>query len=226
MTVPLISVEDVRALLNLRPNNTSFDARLARIIGAVTNQIQAHCRRDFERKVHNEFHTSRNAYNRAYNFAGSSYDGLDGGTTLVVREQIIMLRSAPVDVNEPFTVLYDPSRRFTPETEVPTENYFVDADAARIILKYPTNYAPAALKLTYTAGYAVNEGTLSASIPDDLKQAVMMQVLHTFNREDIANVGAEDNDMESGRVPVQAGGLIREAVALLAPYRRILTGKL
>src|SRR5206468_344110 len=88
-----------------------------------------------------------------------------------------------------------------------------------------------ALKVIYTAGYAVQDGSLSASLDDfapDLKQAAILGVLHLFKRESSDFVGTnratEDGKLRTPPLP-NSYGLPQEALNLIAPYRRVLTGR-
>lgn len=221
----MISIADVKTLLPLRAGNTSYDARLEQIITSVSSMIETECRQKFTKAERVEMHTARAAYTRTLNLyvEGEAYSGR-------VEEQIIPLRASPIDIAQPVTVWYDPRRKFTDDTLVADEYYTVDEELSRVLLTFPTDYARSAIRVRYTAGFAEGaDGTLSDSLAEqapDLKQAAILAALHMWNRSNPENVGSERDGDREDRTRNNAFGLPKECLALIAPYRRVLTGRI
>lgn len=221
----MIALDDVKALLPIRGNNTSYDDRLTNIIDSVSAMIEGECRQSFARAERIETHTARQTCNRALNLYG------DGDAyTSFADEQIIPLRASPIDAEAAVTVWYDPSRQFTDDTIVPADCWSLDAqpDMSRILLTYPTRYMRSALRVRYTAGFAVgDDGTLSAALKadaPDLFQAVLYGCLHEWNRLS-PEVAGTDKDENGGTSKPNSLGLPKESLVRLQRYRRVLTGR-
>jgi hypothetical protein len=217
----LIAIEDVKPLLPIRSGNSSYDAQIDGFILAVSRMIETECRTTFKRGVREEFHTARTTYARSFNLYG------DGEAyTLGANEQIIPLRAAPVDPLSPITIWYDPYRQFGEDTLIEERSYTLDEELSRIFLRYPTNHNRAALKVRYTAGYAEADGSLSEALKEqapDLFQAAVQGVMHMWNGAHAESVDAEAKS--SGTKQQGSAGLPKQTLHLLAPYRRVLTGR-
>lgn len=222
----LIALEDVKGLLPIRSGNVSYDARLSSLIDTVSKMIETECRASFEKKERTEYHTPRDTVTTGFNLYG------DGPAwTFGASEQIIPLRAAPVDPAIPVSIWYDPSRVFDQFSVIDPSHYWVDPDLSRIVFRYPTKRSLSSLKVSYTAGYAVSDGSMSEALDElapDLKQGAILGVLHLFKRESSDFVGTnratEDGKLRTPPLP-NSYGLPAETLNLIAPYRRVLTGR-
>lgn len=226
MTVPLITLEDVKGLLPIRDGNTDFDAQIESHIATASMTIERACRQSFARAERSELYSSRATSEVRYDLYGADSDGLGDGLAYRSREQTLMLRAEPIDVSEDVIVRYDTRRQFGDDTIIAAENYFVDVERNAILLRYPTRAALSAIQVTYTAGYAEADGTLSASIPDDLKRAAIMQTIYLFNRSLPEQLGATTIEQGDETKTLDDSGISREVRPLLRPYKRVLTGRL
>ncbi len=160
MSHMLISLAALKSNLPVRAGNTTHDDRLRNMIRVATAQIEAATRRSFDKKVRVELYNTRDAGNRVINLGGVSDLSVDTfrnmGTTILVREQIIMLKSLPVDTSATIEVRYDPLRVFGTNTVVAADNYSVDAANGRMFLRFGTSRGVNTLQITYTGGFAVS----------------------------------------------------------------------
>lgn len=219
----MIALDDVKALLPIRSGNASYDTRITGIIATVSRLIERECRQTFPRSERTESHTSRDSVNRALNLYGDGNSHSYGAA-----EQIVPLRATPIDSTAPVTVWYDPAHRFDDDTVIPDEYWTLDTESDRIILRYPTRRALSALRVRYTAGYAIGEdGTLSASLAEqapELKEACLLGCVHLWNRSSPEVTGTNKSDEKETGHP-NSYGLPKEALNLLSGYRRVLTGR-
>ena len=160
MAHQIISLNTLKENLPVRAGNNTFDTRLRDMIQVATAQIEAATRREFGKEARVELYNTRDAGNRVINLGGPS--DLHGetfrnmGTTVLVREQIIMLQSLPVDTTATIEVRYDPLRVFGTDTIVAADNYSVDAANGRMFLRFGTLRGVNTLQVTYTAGFATS----------------------------------------------------------------------
>jgi hypothetical protein len=223
---PLVATEDVREHLPVRSGNDAFDRRIAMLINVATSQIETLTGRRFTRQEHTEFLKSVPTASLAYDFYSPTNED---GVTLVAREVRYILKGFPIDLDAPVELFYDPRRQFGEDTQVPESRYQIDAERGVMLLRLPTREYSSALKLSYSAGYEVDEETdsLTATIPGDIKLACVTQVMHMFNRLQSDNIGVEN---ERGAKSVSSakfltrGGLTPEAAAMIAHYRQPLLG--
>ena len=161
MTHQLISLATLKESLPVRAGNIAHDTRLRDMIRVATAQIEAATRREFDKKARVELYNTRDAGNRVINLGGTSDLGVDTfrnmGTTVLVREQIIMLKSLPVDTAATIEVRYDPLRVFGIDTVVEATNYSVDAANGRMFLRFGTLRGVNTLQVTYTGGFATSD---------------------------------------------------------------------
>lgn len=223
MTTPLISLADVKSLLPIRAGNTQFDAQLTALILVATRQIEHFCRREFAKSVRTEYRTPRNTEVYGYDLHGQSETGVSAG----VADQLMLLQASPVDTEAEFKVYYDPARVFGEDTLVPAENIFLDAQptTATIHFRWPTRAVRNSVKLVYTAGFLSADGSLSASLPLDIKQAAIFQTVYMFNRSLPDDMGSSTRTEDGQTIEVERDAIVREAAALLAPYRKLLIGR-
>ncbi len=160
MSHMLISLATLKASLPVRAGNTTHDDRLRDMIRVATAQIEAATRREFDKKVRVELYNTRDAGNRVINLGGVSDIGADTfrnmGTTILIREQTILLRSLPIDTAATIEVRYDPLRVFGTNTVVAADNYSVDAANGRMFLRFGTLRGVNTLQITYTGGFATS----------------------------------------------------------------------
>jgi len=221
---PLISLDDVKSGLPIRPGTTSFDTTLTAIIASVTSQISTACRRVFEKQEHSEiFHVQVGA-KQVYDLYGFSDDGFfyrpDGLPFL--------LTNRPIDANLPVTVRFDPRHVFGDDTIIPSDEVTLLPEKNFVFVNRALSRSRDSVKITYTAGYEVAGGSLSGSLPEDIKLAAKLQSVFLFKKTDYANVGSSGDtaeDGQSGKEWATQSGLLPEVQSLLIPYRRLLRGR-
>ncbi|CAO3460816.1 hypothetical protein [Azospirillum argentinense] len=223
-SVPFISLAELKEHVEVNPAATQFDARLRGVIAAASSMIESACRQSFARTVRTEYHASRAAADVRYALHGDSEDS----RYVTARPYTLALGASPVDASAPFSVHYDAAHAFGDDRLVEPRFYALDPATGTVTLHLATAYAPRAIRIVYTAGYAVGEdGTLSAALPDDLKQAALWQALYLWNKTKANAIGLDRPSAEGGTASakfVAHGGLVPEALALCLPYRRLLTG--
>ncbi len=236
ITLPLVTLDEVRTKLPIRAGNPDFDEELTDLILTATLQIEKHTNRLFTSQVHVEIANTRQTRVRSLDVGGT----LESGVSVTGHDQPVALRGFPLDTSDNDTLIivnYDPNRDFLANTKLVGLNnadYFVDGDEqdhrSQIILTKGTQKFLRSLKITYTAGYASDgtPATLSAAAPNDLKAACVYQAMHMFQRTRPENIGVGEDRTKGGlNRPrfIRTGGITPEVGSLLVPYRRLLTGR-
>lgn len=241
---PFVTLTEMKDFLEIREEVTKLDTRLTLLIAAATKQIEKATGRIFTRQVITEFFNSRDNRTTDYDFGGvADYSvGPSSGLLTRTKPQTIYLAGLGIDRNESLSVWYDTyptdGSAFSADTLLtPNEDYQVDFDNDALILYIPTRYTQRSLKVEYTAGFAFAAEddfpdifTLSASIPDELKLAIMTQVqfLNVKLRSD--NVGMASERTVSGKDRVTsspfltAGGLTPEVMSMVRDLKRLRLG--
>lgn len=219
MTTPLISLDDVKVHLPIRAGVTEFDSRLTQLILTASHQIETATEREFAEAARVEIRGTPNTISYGYDFAGTTNDS---GLLQRSRPARYSLETVNIDVNT-VEVYYDPSGVFGADTLVDSQYVHVDSAKGHITVRHPMARTIDGLKIAYTGGYAVADGTLSDSIPGDLKMAAISQTLFLHTRLNAMNVGrmAEKKEGEGANTFSVPGGLTPEAQALLVRYRPI-----
>lgn len=226
MNVSLITLAEAKQFLPIREGNTGFDAKLLSMNLAATTLLGNWCRQSWVRAEHTDYFATRSTNRQLIDL--HSDDNMSGVLDAPY-ESRYRLRHHPVDEDETITVYYDPTRVFAADTVVPDTQWFFDPKTNQIILLRGVSQHPRALKVVYTAGFAVTEGdddendNLSASAPPDLKLACQTQVLFMFNKIESGSVGTEAQ-ADGGEVFADSSILCSEAKELAAPYRRWARG--
>lgn len=218
----LISVQHLKQFLPVRDGNTNFDQKLLTLIESVSKQIEQACRRTFLKQEINELFHSLNCGSNVYDFGGSS----DTGITQRVTEQILLLKGINLDLAEDFILRYDTYRVFDTDTVLAQgSDFFIDEENCRVIVSYPTRACRMSFKATYTAGYEedADEGGL-IGLPEDIRMACVLQCIYVWNKTipENTSVANERDGSIRGTYFTIKGGLLPDAQALLAPYRRML----
>ena len=103
-------------------------------------------------------------------------------------------------------------------TQVPDTNYYTFEEDGLFEFQYTTDsWKPKMIKITWTGGYAADaDGVLA--VPDDIKQACVMQCAYVFKRRrDLGNSGAST---PNGNVSyTTAVKLLPGVLELLRPHR-------
>ncbi len=230
LSSPIVSLDDVKIHMPVRDGNADFDDKLTAFIRVATTQIENATKRSFTLQARTELFNSPETSRLVYNFAGSDtglIPDVNAGLARRVRETILMLDVFPVDTALNVDVFYDPNRKFPANTEIDEDAYFVDGDAGRILLRFPMARGIQFIKVTYTGGHVVADSTLSASAPEDLKLACILQTIYLFKKSNPDNVGAR-KDRKQGKVNeaqfTRSSGLTPEAASLLVPFVKLLKG--
>lgn len=242
-TKPLVTLAEACAFLEIRVGTK--DEYVKRLIAMATADIESATGRFFARQEYTEYLTTRDNQRTDYDFWGSDVytqpTVMLGGMKTIVSPQTLPLKGVNVD---PATVQcwYAPYATgpdsFTDDTTLTGTEFQIDTDDDRLVIYRATRFRMRALKVTYTAGYEAaptdgvpDEVTLSASIPDWLKSAALVQCqfLKIKLRPDNIGMAAERTTSEKGKVSSSAflavSGLTTEAVGYVRHLKRVGTGR-
>ena len=211
ISIPIISLQELKVLLPVRSGNTDFDARMSQAIEVATLQLEGHCHRLFAKQTHVQFFSSRQTHR----------NGFARG------EQILTLHGMPVDEGQPIIVSYDPVRVWDADDLIDTSNYHVDDEGGRIFLRIGSRVLIRSIKVEYTAGYEAVSGTLSDNAPEDLKMACAIQAANIFHRSDPNNIGVTERQGKGKNATAKwsrESGITPEAASYARRFRRVLTG--
>lgn len=209
----LVTVEELKVYMPIRPNDTSNDAQLIGIIAGVSQRIETACRIKFSASVFAEIMDVPFTTYYNYDFYGNSVDGL-----MFPGSAMFRLMHSPVDTNASFTVKYDPSRLFDDGALISSENVILLADRGIVYINHHMVQGSNVLRFDYTAG---------STAPDEVKSACIEQCLYEFKRMGYDNVGMDSPscDDKSGAKWAVASGLLPTVASKIAPYRRLLRGR-
>ena len=149
MTTPLITVEEAKQHLDVRPGVTQFDARIGGLVESATQLLENHARQKFTETAVVEFFDTKNTAMVELDLLGDSSDGL----LFTGRESRFRLKRAPINLGEAFTVNYDTARLYPATSDLDAVKYILDDTTGWLRLLIRTSRAPHALRITYTAGF-------------------------------------------------------------------------
>lgn len=244
---PFVTLDEMKSFLDIRPEVTKLDVRLKLLISAATKQIEQATGRIFTRQAITEFFTTRDNRSTDYDFGGvASFDSnlsyAASGLLTRTKPQTFYFSGLGIDRDSSLFVWYDPyamDETAYDESALlsPLSDYQVDFQNDALILLIGTSYRARALKVRYTAGYAFSAPddapdlfNLSASIPDELKLAIMTQVqfMNVKLRSDNVGMGSERTLGSKDRVHLTpfltAGGLTPEVMSLVRHLKRLRLG--
>jgi hypothetical protein len=214
----LITIDDVLAELPIREGNSEFDDKINRIINAVEGLIEKACRRSFTLGTYSEIFNVQAGARRHYDFFS---DTNTDGTLLIPDGVPYVLTEAPLVDATTVAVYYDLTHRFTDDTALFSDDFVVLPEKECVYINRPLVKSRDSVKIVYQGGYA--------EVPDEIKLAATMQVLHLFQRSTAENVStSSDKNSKTTRGFDQytiKGGLLPEVVNMLVPFRRILRGR-
>jgi hypothetical protein len=230
MSAPIVTAEEVRAFLPIRPGNTSFDAKINLLINVASGQIENVINRELDRRERIQYFRTADTTRLMYDFGNSENDSGMYSSPRRVRYTLLAFN---IDMTQPFKVHFDPYRQFGDDTLIPSDQYSVDTVNGFLSLQTSLYESMDGLRVTYTGGFATgSEGDMSASIPSDIKMACLSQVLYLFNRSTADNAG-KDSDTSQGRNRYAGvgggkwsvvGGVVPEAASLIARYKSFGVG--
>lgn len=222
MTVPLVSLDEVKAYIPTNPGYSNNDAKYLMLAKQATAAIEVLCRTKFARDEYTQYFDSYRTGKQLIDLYGTSLSGYSQGTT----PQFFLLKALPVDMSEPFTVYYDPDRQYAEASIISPVGYFVEEESGRLRIDSITDSYPRAFKVVYTAGYelAVDVTTgqnYVAGAPDDLKMACLLTIQYIFDKVNLRTTnsvqrGDTDNDSDT----VAKGIVPQEAMNLLLQHKR------
>lgn len=226
MTASFATLTEFKEYLGMDISTTSdIDTELTNLLFVASHNIETTTNRSFEKQVFVDYFSPTANTNQYPNYHFNTGDIF----TYSSASTRFQLFGCPVDLNFPITLNYDGSRRFTAETLLGPDNYFLDHLKGIIDVTHPFNSRQSmnSLRIEYTAGYSIGvDGTLSDSIPRELKVAAMMQAKFLKNKTDGNSIGLDMDrslaDTKSGARYVTQGGLLPEAASLVAKYKRIM----
>lgn len=210
----IITADELKSMLPIRPGNSSFDAEVERAIAVVENQAQLYCRRQFIAAQCSEIFHVQAGSQIAYDFLNdSNTDGVY--LTAVVNPFIIS--QGPIITSAPVEVFYSLTHQFTEDTKLFDDDFTVLAERNAIYVNRPLLTSRDSIKITYTGGYD--------EVPADIKAALLKQARHEFNSAQQEDILTLDDKQQAKAVIRARDGLLPEVAMALAPYRRILRGR-
>lgn len=233
-SLPLITLSELKAMLQVRNEVTTMDARFNLFIDAATKAIEQATGRSFTKQAHTEFFTARDNQRIDYNLTSGFADA--PGTLTRTSPQTCYLKGHVIDPDTPVSVWYDPTGLTYDEGHLLVEgqDYVVDYENDAIIIVAGTSYKPRAIKIEYTAGWpgAGTPPTLSGAADSLLKLAALTQAqfMNVKLRNDNVGMGTERTTNAKDRVFASeflaVSGLTPEVARMVAPLRRVQTGSL
>lgn len=227
-TVPLVSAEELRKFLGYRDNDTSADADNMALALVATHQIEKAVSRELEYGTFTELFDASDNVSDGFAMRGAEVYA-DVRNVSPVRFKLCGLF---IDSTASVSVRYDPGRAFGDETEMDATSYRFDADSGLVKAYFPMRRAPDAVRISYSAGLVVEDGSMSGAASPALKEACLLQTGFLRVRRRMDNIGVEgDRSMGKSDKAVSSakwladGGLTPEAAKLVAPFRGILTGR-
>jgi hypothetical protein len=114
----------------------------------------------------------------------------------------------------------------------PETNYFVDAEKGSVEFLGAVVGRPRGCQITYTGGYGLSaEDATVQDVPEDISLATAYQATFMLSRISDKEIGLRDKKAPGNLnnnpkiIASSINGLVPEARALLAPYRRLLVGQ-
>ena len=104
-------------------------------------------------------------------------------------------------------------------TQNPDDDYYTFEEEGLFEFQYTTlNWRPKTIKITWTGGYTEDAETNVLAVPDDMKQACLLQCAYTFKRRrDLGNSGAST---PNGNISYTGAiALLKGVKELLYPHR-------
>lgn len=222
----LISIDDAKIHLPIREGYTDADERINSLIELASLQIEKFTNRAFEKISYTENFRS----NHTGSYDPGSMGEFSGGLQRTLQDAYYILGGHPLDEAVPVQVFYDITGQWAAETELTLDtDFFVSVGDrnTKLIIRYPTDRKTNALKVVYTAGYApvdANDPEQGLTgLPESLKHAASLQVMHLFNKVSPDSISVDEDrsqDGEKGTKFSVTAGLIPEVKLLLSEYVR------
>jgi hypothetical protein len=235
----LVFQSQVKSLLGVDEgySNPAFTSKLDLAIRSSTLMIEKLLGRNLSKNTYTEYHSSKRNISLSYDLFGSGYSGYASAP----KPFVLYLKNFPVDSQASIQVYFDPNAVFDSSVSaLDSSLYDVDFDTGAIYFKTTLCDAQRALKVVYTAGYESTvdtaagevydaqsdppqEQALANTLPDDLVQAALYQVMHVFEKSDGSNVNQRESRSEgktNASRYINIGGIAPEAMAIVVQYRR------
>jgi hypothetical protein len=187
----LLSRSDVKTYLGI--TGTGSDVRIDALIPAILAFIESYCGREFEESAITEYFHGPNS--------------------------VFILSKFPI-LTIPALVLYDDwSRKWTADTLVDTDDYYVDYEGGIIYVDYNIGQGKMTIKANYTAGFGGTEKS-SISFPADLGQACIELVARKL-KEGEGALGVPTRAIPSGgTVAFGIDDILPQTKIVLDRYKR------
>jgi len=203
-------VNDVLSLTRIGDGYTKLNDLVSDLVPLATNQIQQFCRRDFIKQEYTEFLPLRQSEYRPQR--------------IYLNERGVAATPVPqvkLDYGYPLNWSQVPA--------LAVDQYRIDYAKGILTLLFATSESSEALRVVYTAGYAVdiNDPEL-VLVPVELKRATAIQTAHLLSI--IVNQNVGQTTKGAGASSKQAldkaavHGIVPQARALIAGHRKQLIG--
>lgn len=213
---------ELKEIIGVEDSYTQDDARIDGVIATATATLEHLLGRSLTKQSYVEYINSKNNRRRFVDIFGYS----DSGVAHDVIEVKYYLKNYPVDTNG-FEVHYQPNMLVDGSTQLDPSEYVLDAENGILIINKPTITYNRAIKVVYTAGYEATtvgtETSLSSSLPADLKQAVIFQACHLYDKQKMSNINVRESRSQgstnSSRF-VNIHAIAPEAMSIIVMYKR------
>lgn len=233
MLPSLVTLDEIKQYISVQDEDETFDAQLMNLAQNATKLLETFCRRKFAEDEYVDYFTARNSGGYSYDITGNA-----SNTSGILEQEDVQrfgIKGYPVNLEQAFTVKYDPSRAFGDDTALAEAEFFFDESKNAVYVTRALSAGKNVISVEYTAGYSVTEevGTgddavtydIISGAPEDLKMACVTQVVFMFNKYREGNIGLVGADRHSPQYEKTASMLCSEAQAFAAPYVRRQVGQ-
>jgi hypothetical protein len=220
-------IKQVKEILGIDISYTGEDARLALFNASATKTLENLLGRPLTKAVHTEVLNSKSNSRGYYDVYGYN----QGGTSSKFFEIKYYLKNYPIDLTQPFTVNYKPNLLIDGNQYLLADtDYSLDAEKGILTILIATGDHPRALTVSYTAGYDytadpanTSDLALSASLPPDLVQAALFQVMHLYEKSKFSNINVRESRSQgitNASRYVNINAIAPEALAIIVQNKR------
>lgn len=227
-------MRELKEAIGVEPSYTGQDSRIRLAIESASQLIENQLGRKLAYQSHVDYLSTKRNYSTGYDVYGIGASG----RTSSIKSIPLYLRNYPVDETQPFEVYYDPMGVFDASHKLDPSEYILDAERGMLILKRGVGAFKRSLKIVYTAGLPlsvdtyggvvedpdqVQEKTVSNALPPDLRQAIIWQAQHTYDKQYSGNLNVRESRGEGSSNTTRfsnIAGITPEAMAIVVQNRR------
>lgn len=237
----LIFLRQAKEFLSEDENYTGTDQRTSLAIANATAIIEKVLRRNLTKQAQVEYLDTTQNFQMAYDIRGDDTSiEFSQGTKYYYNQKVLQLKNWPIDLTAEFKIYYDPYYKFSEETLLSPEEYFLDPETGKLIIYRSTISYKRCIKVVYTAGYEATvdteygyvydplavppqEQALGLTIPFDLKMAMLYQTRFTFEMQDSCSGDLIRSGNKMMPKAINMFAVAPETYAMLATNRNLLS---